>query len=37
MRFTGGRYYDQLVFGMTREEFEQHHSAPADSNSPANP
>jgi RimJ/RimL family protein N-acetyltransferase len=25
MAFTGGRYYDQLVFGMTREEFEQLH------------
>lgn len=27
MSFTQGRYYDQLVFGMTREEFEQRHGA----------
>jgi RimJ/RimL family protein N-acetyltransferase len=25
MSFSGGHYYDQLVFGMTREEFEQLH------------
>jgi RimJ/RimL family protein N-acetyltransferase len=25
MSFTGGRFYDQIVFGMTREEFEQLH------------
>lgn len=27
MTFTQGRYYDQVVFGMTREEFEQTHGA----------
>lgn len=23
--FTNGRYYDELLFGMTREEFQEHH------------
>jgi RimJ/RimL family protein N-acetyltransferase len=27
MAFTGGRFYDHLMFGLTREEFEQLHAA----------
>lgn len=31
MAYSGGRFYDQLYFGITREEFEQlHNSEPAD-------